>query len=80
MRRGASGYRESPDTAGRLASPRSDDDPAPGDGIRSPRSSRPRVAKEETMRVTFLRKGSYPFECTVAGHDELGMKGVFVVR
>jgi len=35
--------------------------------------------QSNTLRVTFLRKGSYPFKCTVAGHDELGMKGVFVV-
>jgi uncharacterized cupredoxin-like copper-binding protein len=35
--------------------------------------------QSNTLRVTFLRKGSYPFKCTVAGHDKLGMKGVFVV-
>jgi uncharacterized cupredoxin-like copper-binding protein len=35
--------------------------------------------QSNTLRVTFLRKGSYPFKCTVSGHDKLGMKGVFVV-
>jgi uncharacterized cupredoxin-like copper-binding protein len=35
--------------------------------------------QSNTLRVTFLRKGSYPYKCTVAGHDKLGMKGVFVV-
>lgn len=35
--------------------------------------------QSNTLRVTFLRKGSYPFKCTVPGHDKLGMKGVFVV-
>jgi uncharacterized cupredoxin-like copper-binding protein len=35
--------------------------------------------QSNTLRVTFLRKGSYPYKCTVPGHDKLGMKGVFVV-
>ena len=30
-----------------------------------------------TLRVTFLRKGSYPYKCTVPGHAAAGMKGVF---
>jgi uncharacterized cupredoxin-like copper-binding protein len=30
-----------------------------------------------TLRVTFLRKGRYPYKCTVDGHAEAGMKGVF---
>ena len=36
--------------------------------------------KSDTLRVTFLRKGSYPYKCTVAGHAASGMKGVFVVN
>lgn len=32
-----------------------------------------------TLRVTFLRKGSYPYKCTVAGHAAAGMKGVFKI-
>jgi len=35
--------------------------------------------QSDTLRVTFLRKGSYPYKCTVAGHAASGMKGVFVV-
>src|SRR6476660_8028726 len=30
-----------------------------------------------TLRVTFLRKGHYPFKCTVDHHAVAGMKGVF---
>jgi uncharacterized cupredoxin-like copper-binding protein len=32
-----------------------------------------------TLRVTFLRKGSYPYKCTVPGHAAAGMKGVFTI-
>ena len=32
-----------------------------------------------TLRVTFLRKGHYPYKCTVDGHASLGMKGVFTI-
>ena len=32
-----------------------------------------------TLRVTFLRKGSYPYKCTVRGHAAAGMKGVFKI-
>jgi uncharacterized cupredoxin-like copper-binding protein len=35
--------------------------------------------KSETLRVTFLRKGSYPYKCTVVGHAAAGMKGVFKI-
>jgi uncharacterized cupredoxin-like copper-binding protein len=35
--------------------------------------------KSETLRVTFLRKGHYPYECTVPGHAAAGMKGVFTI-
>jgi uncharacterized cupredoxin-like copper-binding protein len=33
-----------------------------------------------TLRVTFLRKGKYPYKCTVAGHAAAGMKGVFTIK
>jgi uncharacterized cupredoxin-like copper-binding protein len=36
--------------------------------------------KSNTLRVTFLRKGSYPYKCTVAGHAAAGMKGVFTIK
>ena len=32
-----------------------------------------------TLRVTFLRKGHYPYICTVPGHAAAGMKGVFTI-
>jgi uncharacterized cupredoxin-like copper-binding protein len=32
-----------------------------------------------TLRVTFLRKGHYPYKCTVDHHASLGMKGVFTI-
>lgn len=32
-----------------------------------------------TLRVTFLRKGKYPYKCTVPGHAAAGMKGVFTI-
>ena len=35
--------------------------------------------KSTTLRVSFLRKGHYPYECTVSGHAAAGMKGVFTV-
>jgi uncharacterized cupredoxin-like copper-binding protein len=35
--------------------------------------------QSETLRVTFLRKGSYPYKCTVTGHAAAGMKGVFKI-
>jgi uncharacterized cupredoxin-like copper-binding protein len=33
-----------------------------------------------TLRVTFLRKGRYPYKCTVDGHAEAGMKGIFTIK
>jgi uncharacterized cupredoxin-like copper-binding protein len=33
-----------------------------------------------TLRLTFLRKGKYPYKCTVPGHAAGGMKGVFVIK
>ena len=35
--------------------------------------------QSDTLRVTFLRKGAYPYICTVPGHVALGMKGVFQI-
>jgi uncharacterized cupredoxin-like copper-binding protein len=32
-----------------------------------------------TLRVTFVRKGSYPYKCTVPGHAAAGMKGIFKI-
>jgi uncharacterized cupredoxin-like copper-binding protein len=34
--------------------------------------------QSNTLRVT-LKKGSYPYKCTVPGHAAAGMKGVFTV-
>jgi outer membrane protein assembly factor BamB len=33
-----------------------------------------------SLAVTFAKAGSYPYLCTVPGHAEAGMKGVFTVR
>jgi uncharacterized cupredoxin-like copper-binding protein len=33
-----------------------------------------------TLRVTFVRKGAYPYTCTVPGHAAAGMKGVFTIK
>ena len=35
--------------------------------------------REATLVVTFTKKGSYPYLCTVPGHAAAGMKGVFRV-
>jgi uncharacterized cupredoxin-like copper-binding protein len=35
--------------------------------------------KSATLRVVFLRKGHYPYSCTVPGHAAAGMKGVFTI-
>jgi len=35
--------------------------------------------EDATLRVTFVRKGTYPYECTVPGHAAAGMKGVFKI-
>jgi uncharacterized cupredoxin-like copper-binding protein len=35
--------------------------------------------QSDTLRVTFVRKGSYPYKCTVPGHATAGMKGVFTI-
>ena len=36
--------------------------------------------KTATVTVTFHKKGRFPYLCTVPGHAEAGMKGVFTVR
>jgi len=36
--------------------------------------------KTAKLVVTFKNKGAYPYLCTVPGHAEAGMKGVFTVR
>jgi len=35
--------------------------------------------KSATLRVVFLKKGPYPYKCTVPGHAAAGMKGVFTI-
>jgi uncharacterized cupredoxin-like copper-binding protein len=35
--------------------------------------------QSDTLRVVFLRKGTYPYKCTVPGHAALGLKGVFTI-
>jgi uncharacterized cupredoxin-like copper-binding protein len=35
--------------------------------------------QSSTLRVTFLRKGRYPYRCTVDHHAAAGMKGVFTI-
>ena len=36
--------------------------------------------KTASLVVTFKKKGKYPYKCTVPGHADAGMKGVFSVR
>jgi uncharacterized cupredoxin-like copper-binding protein len=33
-----------------------------------------------TLRVTFLRKGRYPYKCTVDHHAAAGMEGIFTIK
>jgi uncharacterized cupredoxin-like copper-binding protein len=35
--------------------------------------------KTATLRVVFLRKGTYAYKCTVPGHAAAGMRGVFTI-
>jgi uncharacterized cupredoxin-like copper-binding protein len=35
--------------------------------------------QSSTLRVVFLKKGTYPYKCTVPGHAAAGMKGVFTI-
>ena len=37
------------------------------------------AGKSTTLRVVFLRKGAYPYKCTVPGHAQAGMKGIFTI-
>ena len=46
-------------------------------GKQTPLTSPGKTAK---LVVTFKKKGSYPYLCTVPGHAQAGMKGVFTVR
>ena len=47
------------------------------DGKQTPLTS---PGKTTRLVVTFKRKGKYPYKCTVPGHAEAGMKGLFTVR
>jgi len=35
--------------------------------------------QSQNVKVTFKKKGSYPYLCTVTGHAAAGMKGIFKV-
>jgi uncharacterized cupredoxin-like copper-binding protein len=35
--------------------------------------------QSQTLKVTFKKKGSYPYLCTVTGHAAAGMKGIFKI-
>jgi uncharacterized cupredoxin-like copper-binding protein len=35
--------------------------------------------ESDTLRVTLLRKGTYPYKCTQPGHAAQGMNGVFTI-
>ena len=39
-----------------------------------------RPGKTARLAVTFKKKGKYAFLCTVPGHAQAGMKGLFTVR
>jgi len=39
-----------------------------------------RPGKTAKLAVTFKKRGKYPYKCTVPGHAQAGMKGVFTVR
>jgi uncharacterized cupredoxin-like copper-binding protein len=36
--------------------------------------------QSDTLRVTFLKSGKFPYVCTVPGHAAAGMKGVLTVK
>jgi uncharacterized cupredoxin-like copper-binding protein len=38
------------------------------------------AGKGGTLKVTFTKRGKYPFLCTVPGHAASGMKGVLTVK
>ena len=35
--------------------------------------------QSQTLKITFKKKGSYPYLCTVTGHAAAGMKGIFKI-
>jgi outer membrane protein assembly factor BamB len=39
-----------------------------------------RPGETANLVVTFTKKGSYPYFCTVPGHAQAGMRGTFIVR
>lgn len=39
-----------------------------------------RPGKTAKLVIAFKKKGKYPYKCTVPGHAQAGMKGVFTVR
>ena len=47
------------------------------DGRQTPLTRPGRTAR---LVVTFKKKGRYPYKCTVPGHAQAGMSGVFTVR
>jgi uncharacterized cupredoxin-like copper-binding protein len=36
--------------------------------------------QSDTLRITFLKKGAYPYKCTVPGHAAAGMRGTFTIK
>ena len=38
------------------------------------------AGKTGTLKVTFTKKGKFPYKCTVDSHAQLGMKGTFTVK
>jgi uncharacterized cupredoxin-like copper-binding protein len=48
--------------------------------INGKHTSQIQPGKTAKLIVTFKKKGKYPYLCTVPGHAEAGMKGVFTVR
>ena len=35
--------------------------------------------QSDTLRITFVKKGAYPYKCTVPGHAAAGMRGTFTI-
>jgi plastocyanin len=48
-------------------------------GIKGRKTRKLSHGQSATLRVTFLRKGHYPYKCTVDHHASFGMKGVFTI-
>jgi uncharacterized cupredoxin-like copper-binding protein len=38
------------------------------------------AGKTGTLKVTFTKKGKFPYKCTVDSHASLGMKGTFTIK